>query len=97
MAFVHMKSLKILTLMVGGRENSWLGRHNIVLRDVEEWFADGRSRTYNCGGQMMDIEDVVKYLNGRRFEERIRRPTNISIPRFRGINVRAVAWKKEEE
>jgi hypothetical protein len=67
------------------------------LRDIEEWFTDGRSRTYNCSGQMMDIEDVVKYLNGRRFEERIRRPANISIPGFRGINVRAVAWKKDEE
>jgi hypothetical protein len=97
MAFVRMKSLKTLTLMVGGSDNSWLGRHNIVLRDVEEWFADGRSRTYSCGGRMMDIEDVVKYLSGRRFEEMIRRPANISVPEFRGINVRAVAWKKGGE
>jgi len=96
MAFVRMKSLKTLTLMVGGRDNSWLGRRGIVLRGVEEWFADGRARTYNCGGWKMDIEDVVKYLSGRIFEEMMRRPAHVSIPGFRGINVRAVAWTKSE-
>jgi len=82
--------------MVGGRDNSWLGRRGIVLRGVEEWFADGRARTYNCGGWKMDIEDVVKYLSGRIFEEMMRRPAHVSIPGFRGINVRAVAWTKSE-
>lgn len=95
-SLASMANLRTLTLMVGGRENTWLGRQEIELRDVEEWFADGRTRTYKCDRWMMDIADVVRYLGGKVFEARLRGPAQAHKPDFQ-INVRAVAWKKDEE
>jgi hypothetical protein len=42
--FTDMKSLKTLTLMIGCEEKSWRAGKWVDLRDLEEWYVDGRER-----------------------------------------------------
>lgn len=89
-AFIGLKSL---TLMLGCEEKSWRGDSSIELRDLREWFADGRSRTIivedpttfhkkHCPQcrQLCDITDLAQLIAQRL--------------RPRDIAVRIVAWKR---
>jgi len=77
--------------MVGGRDQSWLSEEEIELRDVEEWFADGRDRTVKVERWLLDVTEIGKFLGGAKFEARMRGSWDDG---WQGINVRCVAWKK---
>lgn len=47
--FHDFQDLKTLKFLVGGRDQSWTEEGEIELRDVEEWFVDGRDRGYRQG------------------------------------------------
>jgi hypothetical protein len=85
------QDLKTLTFLVGGNDQNWLGEGEIELRDVEEWFVDGRARTVSVEGWSLDIGEVSQFLGGRCFEERMRGAWDSE---WMGVNVRCVAWKK---
>jgi hypothetical protein len=91
-----MKALKTLTFMVGSKEKSWQdSQRGIELRDVEQWYVDGRSRDIVCGGSggRIDVKEVGTfmtsppytkvpgYVPGTRYQKRL-------------VNVRIVAWKR---
>jgi hypothetical protein len=97
-----MPELKTVTFMVGSKEKSWRGiQQSIELRDVEQWFVDGRSREVHRGnGGTIDVKDVEPYLKrllpytsytyvvtrtGRRSRRAVRRV----------VHIRVVAWKRE--
>jgi hypothetical protein len=46
-----MRSLKTLTLMIGCEEKSWRAGKWVELRDLEEWYVDGRARKVELGGK----------------------------------------------
>ena len=94
-----MKGLKTVTFMVGSKEKSWRGtQRSIELRDMDQWFVDGRSREVLRGdGGTIDIKDMESYLKdpaaftsfaGSPARRRLGRPAS------RVINVRVVAWKR---
>jgi hypothetical protein len=96
-----MPELKTVTFMVGSKEKSWRGtQRSIELRDVEQWFMDGRSREVRRGnGGTIDVKDVEPYLKGllpftsyayvvSPTGRRSRRPA------MRVVNIRVVAWKR---
>jgi hypothetical protein len=56
--FFNMPKLKTLTLMVGGKEKSWRGDCWVQLRDMEEWFADGRKDTANIFGTAVSVHSL---------------------------------------
>jgi hypothetical protein len=97
-----MPELKTVTFMVGSKEKSWRGiQQSIELRDVEQWFVDGRSREVHRGnGGTIDVKDVEPCLKrllpytsytyvvtrtGRRSRRAVRRV----------VHIRVVAWKRE--
>ena len=96
-----MPELKTVTFMVGSKEKSWRGtQRSIELRDMEQWFVDGRSREVRRGnGGTIDVKDVEPYLKGllpftsyayvvSPTGRRSRRPA------MRVVNIRVVAWKR---
>jgi hypothetical protein len=86
------RDLKTLTFLVGGKDQSWLGEEEIELRDVEEWFMDGRSRQVKIDRWLLDVNEVGMFLSGACFEQRMRRSWD---EEWEGINVRVVTWRKE--
>jgi hypothetical protein len=99
-----MPELKTLTFMVGSKEKSWKGsQRSIELRDVEQWFVDGRSRAVRRGnGGAIDVMDVESYLTGliplppyAYVVDRTGRRSRRRSPAMRVVNVRVVAWKRE--
>ncbi|KAG9248519.1 hypothetical protein BJ878DRAFT_476376 [Calycina marina] len=58
----EFRDLKTLTLMVGGRDQSWFGHDEIELRGTKEWYADGRDRTVNCDKRLWDVDEIVLEL-----------------------------------
>jgi hypothetical protein len=46
-----MRSLKTLTLMIGCEEKSWRAGEWVELRDLEEWYVDGRARKVELRGK----------------------------------------------
>lgn len=66
------RDLKTLTFLVGGRDQSWFGEEQIELRDVEEWFADGRQRLVKVDKFLLDVSEVGRFLSGASFEQRMR-------------------------
>jgi hypothetical protein len=77
--------------LVGGKDQSWLQDGEIELRQVEEWYADGRERKMKCDRWLLDVNEVGPFLSGQCFEQRMRGSWD---GEWRGINVRVVAWKK---
>jgi hypothetical protein len=90
-----MQALKTLTFMVGSKEKTWRGSHRgIELRDVEQWFVDGRDRDVCRGnGGKVDVKDVESYMKSSTAV--IGSVYHIgSRSRNRVVNVRVVAWKR---
>ena len=85
------RNLKTLTFMVGGKDQSWFGENDIELRDVEEWYMDGRPREIKIDRWLMNVNEVGRFLSGICFEQRMRGSWN---EEWEGLNVRVVAWKK---
>ena len=77
--------------MAGGKDQPWFSEDEIELREVGEWFVDGRERMVKCERWLLDVEDVGRFLSGRVFEERMRGSWD---EEWKGINVRVVAWRK---
>lgn len=97
----RFENLKTLTFMLGSRDQSWVDEGEIVLRDLEEWFLDSRSREYWVNGWLLDISEVGKAISGESFDKRIRgkirsekRTRWTGVKEWEGINVRVVAWSK---
>jgi hypothetical protein len=89
-----MPALKTVTFMIGSMEKSWRGaQQTIELRDVEQWFEDGRCRNVGFGDKAIDVSDVGVRM--RRLTDTTSRSYH---PRFRSaasaINFRVVAWKR---
>ena len=85
------RDLRTLTFMVGSKEQSWIDEDEIELRDVEEWFVDGRERMLKVDKWLLDVSEVGLFLSGENFEQRMRGSFDGD---WGGINVRLVAWKK---
>ncbi len=66
-------NLDTLTLLVGEKEKGWGKGKYVELRDVEEWFVDGRERKVDVDGVTLDVADVGRYLSGEHFEEMMRK------------------------
>lgn len=86
------RDLKTLTFLVGGKDQSWRGGEEIELRDLEEWYSDGRDRSVKVDGWSLDVAEVGRFLGGACFEKRMRGSWDSEWP---GLNVRVVAWTKE--
>jgi len=88
-----MPALKTITLMIGSKEKSWKRGGLIELRDLEQWFVDGRERNVQHGGVVMDIGDVARYLMNL---DPLTRAWPVGGRNIVGgyINVRLVAWKR---
>jgi len=90
-----MRQLKTVTFMIGSSEKTWKGiQQTIELRDLEEWFMDGRCRDVGKGeGYVIDVSDVAS---------RMRRLTEVTSRRYPttyrasacAIQFRVVAWKR---
>lgn len=94
---VRMQALKTLTFMLGSKEKSWRGtQRGIELRDMEQWFVDGRSRdVFRGNGGMIDVKEVES-VYAKPFA--VRSHAYLYPPRSRIVNrvvsVRVVAWKR---
>jgi hypothetical protein len=93
-AIANMRDLKTLTYVVGDM-NQWVGCRYAKLRDVEEWFVDGRdTRCLECDFLCLDVKELGRYLSGRKFEQRVKASHGWRFgDEWKGINVRVVAWK----
>lgn len=84
--------------MLGGRDQGWVEDGEIELRDLEEWFADGREREYKVRDWVLDVGEVASFLGGQYFVEWGRdRGWSKGMTwakDWEGVNVRVVAWKK---
>ena len=90
----NLRDLKTLTYVVGDM-NQWVGCKYAELRDVEEWFRDGRERRFECDFLCLDVKDLGRYLSGARCEKRLKASYGLlSADEWKGINVRVVAWKR---
>lgn len=97
-----LPELKTVTFMVGSKEKSYRGtQRSIELRDVEQWFVDGRSRDIHKGdGGTIDVDDVGSYLKNQVPFTSYTSSSNgghrrlIGRPGSRVVNVRVVAWKR---
>lgn len=87
------RDLKTLTFLVGGKDQSWVGEEEIELRNIEEWFVDGRERMMKCDGWSLDVAEIGRFLSGANFEERMKGSWD---DEWNGVNARVVAWKKGE-
>ncbi|KUJ14164.1 uncharacterized protein LY89DRAFT_751893 [Mollisia scopiformis] len=100
-------NLKTLSFMLGGQDQSWVDDGQIVLRDLEEWFLDGRPRQMRVDDWLLDISEVGQYLSGGMFDNGIKsrsrpkqmtwgmKPGWVRADHWEGLNVRVVAWSKE--
>ncbi|KAE9381824.1 hypothetical protein N431DRAFT_491131 [Stipitochalara longipes BDJ] len=90
-----MPELKTVTFMIGSKEKTWKGsQRTIELRDVEQWFMDGRCRDVGHGdGSAIDVNEV-----GSRMRTLTATTSRRYSPRYRSlacaINFRVVAWKR---
>ena len=66
-AISYMTSLRTLTFIVGCESMPWSSGKWVQLRDVEEWYADGRDRIVSVNGKMMDIAEVAGYLSNKEY------------------------------
>ncbi|KUJ23989.1 uncharacterized protein LY89DRAFT_679252 [Mollisia scopiformis] len=90
---VAFPKLKTLTFMLGCTEKSWTGDRSIELRDMEQWFVDGRKRT---------VEIDLEWPSERMWQKRNAGVVDVSeLPAFvaravphRQLAVRVVAWKR---
>jgi hypothetical protein len=89
-----MKALKTVTFMIGSKEKSWKGSQSIELRDVEQWYVDGRSRDILCGSTRVDVRDVGTFMTSLP-QKRVPLWLTPGTTKERAINVRVVAWKKD--
>lgn len=80
--------LETLTLVLGAYHNTWLSVKYVELRDLEEFFLDGRDRSFEWGSWKGDISELAGYLEG--LTRGIR-----AIPIF-AKHVRVVAWNKKD-
>lgn len=85
------RDLKTLTLLVGGKDQSWFSQEEIELRAAEEWFVDGRERQIKVDRWLLDVNEVGRFLSGACFEQRMRGSWD---EEWEGISVRVVAWRK---
>lgn len=85
------RDLQTLTFLVGCKEQTWVEDEEIELRDVEEWFLDGRERRVKVDKWLLDVSEVGRFLSGLNFEQRMRGSWDED---WKGINVRVVAWRK---
>jgi hypothetical protein len=85
------RDLKTLTFLVGGKDQTWFGEEQIELRDVEEWFVDGRQRLVKVDRYLLDVGEVGSFLSGASFEQRMRGSWD---DEWDSLNVRVVAWRK---
>lgn len=103
----HFPNLKTLTWMLGGKDQSWVEDKEIVLRDLEEWYTDGRERQMLVESTyLLDVSEVGKYMSGGVFDRKIRRrgkpkqtPWGVKeewkwATEWEGLNVRVAAWSK---
>lgn len=96
---LYFGCLKTLTFMLGGKDQSWSGDGEIILRDPEEWLLDGRPREVWFNQWWIDFNQLGSYMSGELFDERIRRRALYrgswrDVDGWKGINVRVVAWIK---
>jgi hypothetical protein len=85
------RDLQTLTFLVGCKEQAWVEDEEIELRDVDEWFLDGRERRVKVDKWLLDVSEVGRFLSGLNFEQRMRGSWDED---WKGINVRVVAWRK---
>jgi len=90
-ALLSLGALKTLTLLVGEKEKSWKGEKWIQLRDVEEWFSDGRQREVSCEGLTLDVADLGTFMSGERWIWFVCFGSGVE---WAGIHVRVAAWKR---
>jgi hypothetical protein len=85
-----MPALKTVTFMIGSKEKTWRDtQRTIELRDVEQWFMDGRCRDVGHG-DVNEVGSLMRKLTtstSRRYSPRYR-------SRSCAINFRVVAWKR---
>lgn len=91
---LELRALKTITFLIGCEEKSWKGERPIELRDMEQWFVDGRYRLVRNGRERMDIADVPAYLMGKDFSRRPPGPEARPGTAPKIVNVRVVAWKR---
>ncbi|KAE8447652.1 hypothetical protein EG329_010623 [Mollisiaceae sp. DMI_Dod_QoI] len=61
--FRGFNHLKTLTFMLGCTEKSWSGDASIELRDLEQWFVDGRNRKITTErGVSVDVSELARLL-----------------------------------
>lgn len=91
-------ALKTLTFMVGSRDKEWSSPPSIELRDVEQWFVDGRDRMVRRDSENIDISEVGRVMTSEQYHyiPRFRLPVHRRTPwhQLRVVNVRVVAWKR---
>lgn len=87
------RDLKTVTFMLGCAEKGWFGHPSIELRDLEQWFADGRKRTVEVSGQRMDISELAGFMNSTGYRIAINAPPYPRKP----FNIRVVTWKRRVE
>jgi hypothetical protein len=92
---VTLKELKTVTFLLGCEEKSWSDKKHIELRDLEEWYVDGRDRLISCyTGEKIDVRTVGSYMTRREFH---RKGIQISPASTRApamVTIRVMAWKR---
>lgn len=90
-----LRALKTVTFLLGCEEKSWTGLKHVVLRDQEEWFADGRDRLVRCHtGKKIDIRAVGSYMTKGEFHRKSVHTSHRPARAPTGVMVRVVAWKR---
>lgn len=87
--------LETLTLVLGTYQNTWLVDQYVELRDIEEFFLDGRDRGFEFEDWKGDILDLAKHLEGLKSRVRLTNVLYKKRPRF-AKHVRVVAWKRKD-
>jgi hypothetical protein len=85
------RDLKTLTFLVGGKDQSWIDEEEIELRDIEEWYSDGRDRLIKVDKWLLDIGEIGEFLSSVCFEQRMKGSWD---DEWLSVNVRVVAWAK---
>ena len=92
-----MRQLKTVTFMIGSSEKTWRGaQQTIELRDVEQWFMDGRSRDVGNDGLAVDVSEVTSHMRNL-IESNTRSYVGARKSSARAINFRVVAWKRGDQ
>lgn len=89
---------KTLTFLVGGRDQSLVNEGEIELKDIEDWFVDGRDRSFRMRWRVVDVGEAGRLLGGQYFLEWVRDRGFAHGEKMRddweGFNVRVITWKK---